>query len=285
MRGRRAGGVLGRILVGCGVLVLLFAVYQLFGTDLPEARSQQALKQQIEKELKAHSQPRAVSGGTSRPDPAAKIAAPPEGGALGIIEIPTINLDKELVQGVGESDLQKGPGHYPTTPLPGEAGNAAIAGHRTTYGAPFFRLDGLRKGDAIIITTVQGTFTYHVIRSFVVLPTDLAVVAPTKANLLTLTTCTPRYSASQRLIVQAILAGNPLPAIVAASTPAASIHHSWLPALLLALALLAFGTLVWWLGRRLGPRRWLAYLIGAPISLVLLYVFFSAVSVLLPAQV
>ncbi|MGH9129097.1 MAG: class E sortase [Acidimicrobiales bacterium] len=285
MFGRGAVRVLGRILVGCGVLVLLFAAYQLFGTDLPAARSQQALRHQFSTELKGHAQATPRPGATSRPSPAPDITAPPDGSALGVIYIPRINVDKVIVQGIGEADLQKGPGHYPGTPLPGERGNAAIAGHRTTYGAPFYRLDGLRKSDPITITTIQGTFTYRVIRSFVVAPTDLAVIAPTRANMLTLTTCNPRYSAAQRLIVQAVLVGNPAPGALAA-TPQATARNpnrpSWVPALLWGLALIALGALVWWLGRRLGSRRWAAYVGGTPVALVLLYVFFSSVSVLLP---
>ena len=76
--------------------------------------------------------------------------------------IPAIGVDKIVVEGVSLADLKKGPGHYPETPLPGQEGNAAIAGHRTTYGAPFNRLDELEPGDEITVTTVQGEFTYEV---------------------------------------------------------------------------------------------------------------------------
>ena len=81
---------------------------------------------------------------------------------MATIRIPKIGVDKAVIQGVGVPDLKKGPGHYPSTPLPGQPGNAAIAGHRTTYGAPFYRLDELAPGDKILVATKQGHFEYKV---------------------------------------------------------------------------------------------------------------------------
>ena len=121
------------------------------------------------------------------------------------IEIPKIGVDKIVVAGVALSDLRKGPGHYPNTPLPGQLGNAAIAGHRTTYGAPFFRVDELAAGDEIIVTTVQGTFRYLVTEIKIVKPTDFSVLDPTPDATLTLTSCNPRYSSRQRIVVKARL--------------------------------------------------------------------------------
>lgn len=274
------------MLVACGVLVLLFGLYLLFGTGLPASQSQTTLRHQLNSEL-ADPAPSPRPGGISPANPAPVIQAPAVGNAVGVIDIPSINLDKVMVQGIGESDLQKGPGHYPGTPLPGERGNVAIAGHRTTYGAPFYRLNELQKGQSIQVITVQGSFTYHVLRSIVVSPTDTAVIAPSTANLLTLTTCTPRYSAAQRLIVQAVLVGNPLPdsPVLASAVKGAPVHHRWLPALLWGLALVAFGTIVWGLRRRIGRRGWLAYLGGTPVVLVGLYFFFASVSTLLPVTI
>ena len=120
--------------------------------------------------------------------------------------------------GVALSDLRKGPGHYPNTPLPGQLGNAAIAGHRTTYGAPFFRVDELAAGDEIIVTTVQGTFRYLVTEIKIVKPTDFSVLDPSPDATLTLTSCNPRYSSRQRIVVKARLdttkSDDPLPAAV-----------------------------------------------------------------------
>jgi len=110
-----------------------------------------------------------------------------------------------VVEGTNTPDLRKGPGHYVGTPLPGQAGNAAIAGHRTTYGHPFYNLDSVKIGDPIVLTTLQGIFVYDATKSFVVSPSDSTVVDNVIANQLTLTTCNPRFSASTRLVVQAEL--------------------------------------------------------------------------------
>ena len=132
------------------------------------------------------------------------------GDVLGTISIPAIGIgDLKFVAGVDLDDLTLGPGAYPETPLPGMYGNAAIAGHRTTHGQPFIDLDQLEVGDQIVITMFHGgVYTYVVTGSEVVEPADrhvLDTVDPTRATL-TLTTCTPKYSASQRLIVYATLA-------------------------------------------------------------------------------
>jgi sortase A len=110
------------------------------------------------------------------------------------------------VAGVESADLKKGPGHYPSTPLPGELGNSAIAGHRTTYGEPFRHLDDLEIGDPIIITDLfNRTFTYTVTAQQIVEPSDTWVTATTDPNIatLTLTTCDPEFSAKRRLIISA----------------------------------------------------------------------------------
>ncbi|MGI8681140.1 MAG: class E sortase, partial [Mycobacteriales bacterium] len=119
-----------------------------------------------------------------------------------------------IVEGVARGDLRRGPGHYPGSAMPGQVGNFAVAGHRTTYGAPFGRLDELRPGDAIVLETRASWLTYRVTGTRVVAPNEVAVTAPvpdapgrqpTQASL-TLTTCNPRYSARQRLVVFGLLA-------------------------------------------------------------------------------
>ena len=110
-----------------------------------------------------------------------------------------------MVEGVGEDQLANGPGHYAATPLPGEFGNAAIAAHRTTHGAPFFDLDKLVPGDEIVVTTYAGRFVYRVSGSIVVSPSEVSVVANSDGYHLTLTTCTPKYSAAKRLVISADL--------------------------------------------------------------------------------
>ena len=101
-------------------------------------------------------------------------------------------------------------GTTPARPCPGQAGNVAIAGHRTTYGHPFYNLDSVKVGDPIVLTTLQGIFVYDATKSFVVSPSDTSVVDNVIANQLTLTTCNPRFSATTRLVVQATLAHSQL---------------------------------------------------------------------------
>ena len=123
-----------------------------------QARQQDTLKAEFEARASALPSDGAATTTTSAPAPAPP--PPPSGEAVAIIRIPKIGVDQAVVEGVSLASLRKGPGHYPSTPLPGEAGNAAIAGHRTTYGAPFNRLDELVAGDEIQVTTVRGSYTY-----------------------------------------------------------------------------------------------------------------------------
>ena len=128
----------------------------------------------------------------------------PEGDALTRIVIPAIKVDTVVVEGTGASALRAGAGHYPNTPLPGEEGNVAIAGHRTTYGKPFANLDHLAVGDRIVLETPIGQHVYRVSRPpFVVSNIDFSVISQTPGHTLTLTTCHPKGSASQRLVVKA----------------------------------------------------------------------------------
>ncbi len=125
------------------------------------------------------------------------------GDALARLEIPKIGRNDIVVAGVQTSDLKRGPGHFPDTPLPGQLGNAAIAGHRTTYGAPFFNVDKLEVGDEIIATTLNGRFTYRVTGQQIVASNEYWVVAtadPSRATL-TLTSCHPKYTAQKRIVI------------------------------------------------------------------------------------
>ena len=128
-----------------------------------------------------------------------------EGDAMGRIQIPRIGLSTVFVQGTNSGDLSKGPGHYPATPLPGEHGTVAIAGHRTTYGAPFRHVDDLRPGDRIDLRMPYGVFTYRVERTKIVPPTELSVIDRVDHDRLVLSACHPLYSAAQRIIIFARL--------------------------------------------------------------------------------
>lgn len=271
----------------------LFVAYLLWGTGITEAHSQSTLSRQFHAE---ETQARRTG------QIPAQAAVP--GYAIGIIKIPKIHLEKYIVQGTGESDLQKGPGHYPSTPMPGQPGNVGIAGHRTTYGAPFYNISELHKGDPIEITMPSGvTYTYLVAcppgdaggacvdGQQVVQPTDVAVVGPTKDNQLTLTTCNPRFSASTRLVVTALLEGAARPAPVIQTAQARPVPRPtslslgqaraipWI--ILYGLAGVAAWFLTWALARRLGWALWIPGVVGV---LVLVYFFFENTARILPAN-
>jgi sortase A len=127
------------------------------------------------------------------------------GDPMGRIVIPAIGVSDVFVQGTGSADLRKGPGHYPATPLPGERGTVAIAGHRTTYGAPFRSVDKLDPGDRIELRMPYARFTYRVERTKIVPPTELSVTDRVAHDRLVLSACHPLYSAAQRIIVFARL--------------------------------------------------------------------------------
>lgn len=211
------------MLIALGVLVLLFAAYQLWGTGIQEARAQDRLSRQFDKAMAATTSastaapttvastvpgvPTTVATASTAPPatapPSTAPPAPAEGESLARLEIPKIGVDKIVVEGVGVEDLRKGPGHYPGTALPGVRGNTAIAGHRTTYGAPFEDIDRLKPGDEIVLTTVTGRYVYRVTGTRIVSPSETSVLADSPDPILTLTSCHPKYSASQRIIVTA----------------------------------------------------------------------------------
>jgi sortase A len=283
----------GKTLIASGVLILLFVAYQLWGTGLHEKRSQDDLKQKF---AQIASTPTSIPA--SPETPATTVPPPLVGDAIAHIVIPKANVDKIVVEGVGVEDLKKGPGHYPGTPMPGEPGNAAIAGHRTTYGAPFYDLSELEMGDPIMITTGVGEFRYEVIDKQVVSPESVEVLNPTEDNRLTLTTCNPRYSAAERLIISAKLVTTPVaPPPVPEGTvrPPPQLAADGLaglsgeraakgPAVGWGILCAAIWLATWWLSR-LWNRGWMAYLVGTPIFLGALFVFFENFARLLPSNI
>jgi sortase A len=231
----------GKVLIATGLLLFGFVAYQLWGTGLETARSQRALATEFDEILASTPPPPPVADAEPEPEPdpdpgaqggsgsgsaQSEILQPDDGIApaepepeplpeplvirgapIARIEMPTIGVEEIVVSGVAPNDLQKGPGHFPRTPLPGQLGNAAIAGHRTTYGQPFRDVDRLAPGDEIVVTTVQGTFVYRVTGTEIVAPQDSHVVATTDFDVarLTLVSCHPVLSAAQRIIVFAEL--------------------------------------------------------------------------------
>ncbi len=129
------------------------------------------------------------------------------GAAVGRIKIPAIGASFVIVNGTDTSSLRKGPGIYDEVPFPGAPGTTAIAGHRTTYLAPFRRIDKLRRGDAITVEMPYGRFTYDVERTQIVAPTQVSVIKRVSFDRLVLSACHPLYSAAKRVVVFARLVG------------------------------------------------------------------------------
>jgi sortase A len=183
---------LRRTLSGLSVLLVLGGLALVsypFATNMWTDRIQERLEDQIASpELQQAYKERKVETGDS----------------LTRIKIPALGLDTVVVEGITPSALRAGAGHYPQTPLPCEGGNVSIAGHRTTYGRPFGNVDQLKPGDTIELTTPIGGCVYQVSRDpWVVAPSEMSVIDPTAERSLTLTTCHPKGSAAQRLIVRA----------------------------------------------------------------------------------
>jgi sortase A len=140
-------------------------------------------------------------------DPPARVVRkePLRGDALGKLLIPAIGVSEYVVEGTDSDNLRKGPGHYPDTPLPGQRGTVAIAGHRTTYGAPFRKLNDVKPGDRIVFELPYGTFVYRVDKIQIVDDSALWVTKPVGHPQLVLTACHPLYSAAQRIVAFARL--------------------------------------------------------------------------------
>lgn len=225
----------GWTLVWLGALTLGFVAHQLWITTFFAKQNQVELAVELEEHFAATEivevpyVPVVVPGEdpppvVAEPEPGASLgdpevpavikweAAPEEGTAFAEIRIPALESLVEgwtVVEGVRLSDLKNGAGHMPWTPLPGQPGNAVISGHRTTYGQPFHDLDILEVGDRIEVETAIGVHVYAVREKFIVKPTEIWVTHPRSGSWLTLTTCHPKFSARERLIVAAELVAGP----------------------------------------------------------------------------
>jgi sortase A len=308
---RRTIAAIGRALVTIGLLILLFVTYELWGTGIFTARAQTRLKHQFEQQLEHVQDNPVITTPTTKPRKGEKpprsttttidprlLVAQPEGKAEGIITIPKIGVEKVFVEGVQLSDLAVGPGHYPGTPLPGQIGNAAIAGHRTTHGAPFYDVNELAPGDKIIIQTYAGKYTYVVYKQpFAVKPTDYYVVNNTRDAQLTLTSCNPRYSAAERIVIKAKLLrrssskvhkpptrinGKPIqpPKAEQLSTALKGQANSVKPTVLWGFIVAIVGGLWWWAFRRW--RHPFTWLIGVVPFLMVLFPFYVYLERALP---
>ncbi len=319
----RIVGYIGRFLLSAGVLLLAFVAYQLWGTGLHEARAQDELTDQFDAML-AGEIPEIGEDDPDEPLPATPVDSVQLtneiGAPIGRLEIPKLRVKKIVVQGVPLEQLDRAPGHYPQTPFPGQAGNASIAGHRSTYGAPFYNIDKLKPGDEIHIETLQGRFTYAVEWSKITKPDAMWVLddeyadeddVTTLKNTLTLTACHPRMDLTERYIVRAVLQGEPAPRVpgqdevmeshaassdsLADGITAASHPEAWPPTILYGLLGAAVWVVTWWASRRwrragrTAPPRWVRtvvpYVVGVPVFAGVLFLFFENLSRILPAGI
>jgi sortase A len=237
---------IGQTLITLGLVALLFVGYELWVTDLLAGREQAALSEELDQQWA--DAPTVEPADPADPAPAPSDGAPAPGPAPSTIDVglgePIARLHiprlgegwaRVVVEGTAQVQLAQGPGHYLDTAMPGEQGNFAVAGHRVGRGSPFLDLDRLRPGDAIVVETAGEWYVYRVLGdpasgSFtsdpsgipgmeIVRPSDVDVISPTPGGpadgeaggaYLTLTTCHPKYSAEQRLIVHARLDGGPI---------------------------------------------------------------------------
>ena len=223
---QRVTGALGELLVTGRLVVLLFVVYEVHVTDSLTPNRQDELAEELRDTWAA------------APAGPAGVRPGVPGDAVAVLHVPRLGAGyrRVVLEGTAEEQLAQGPGHYPGTALPGEQGNLALAGHRVGKGSPFLELDLLRPGDPIVVETADSWFVYRVLGDAgtgeftgdpsgipgqrIVAPTAVEVISPTPGDgptepatgaYLTLTTCHPRFSAEQRLVVQARLDGAALP--------------------------------------------------------------------------
>jgi sortase A len=236
---------------------------------------------------------------------AATLAALQTGDPVARLEIPKIGVDYIVLEGVDLGTLESGPGHFPETPLPGQPGNSAIAGHRATYDAPFNLLNEMVPGDEVVVTTVQGEFRYEVLPNAgapedppgsvygyrIVSPTALEILDDKGDDRITLMGCHPRYGSSSRIVVEARLVTDSAPATPPPPTAAAASDGTellrgesggWGPVLLWSGAVIVVCALVLLAAHQWRRWRWAFYLLAlAPVGL-LLFRSFEAVTNLSP---
>jgi sortase A len=205
--------IIGKALISIGIGVLLFVGWTLWGTGIYTAREQASLVRQFDKAPLLPD--RQITTEPNSDFVRLKDFAPRPGSAVFKINIPSIDVHQVVVEGVDTDHLRMGPGHYPTCRdgfdlcidgydnegWPGEKERVLVSGHRTTYGAPFWDLDKLERGDEIHVETKWGRFTYLVTESTIVDDSSRTIVVPGNEAELVLTTCNPKFSAAERLVV------------------------------------------------------------------------------------
>jgi sortase A len=214
--------VLGWTLIWSGIFVFGYLAWQLYGTDFINAGVQAEAAGELDvvldeaaplpEEVDTDEVLGEVEPPTSLPEvvefyPEDPVAV---GESFAFLTIPKLGFDRLVVyEGVDRETLKKGPGHMPSTPIPGQLGNAVVSGHRTTHGRPFFDFDLLEPGDTVEIESATGTHVYAVRETVVVEPTDVWVTDSRPGGWLTMTTCNPKFSAKERLVVFAEMIAGP----------------------------------------------------------------------------
>lgn len=263
----------GRAATAVGALAALFIGYEFGLTALVHDRAQPTLLATFQLHITSTTLD-------------ASSSALVEGAPVAILSIPAAGVNEVVVEGTTPEDLQSGPGHLRSTPLPGEFGNAVIAGRRTTYGAPFRDLDRLAAGDRLSVTTGQGTFAYRVVTVRRTASNDAGPLVGTTDSRLTLVTSNPAILPSGRLVVVAKLVGKPValpsrasPRLAAddlglTGDPAAALFALvWVAALGLVLAAFRWA------------RRWprsVRYMLAAPAVAACLVLLFASLDPVLP---
>jgi sortase A len=208
--------ILSVALITAGVVILADAAVTLAWKEPLSAIYGQIQQSQAEDDLAALSESFRTEEGLDGAQPSEREAAAlahrfagtiENGDAIGRVKVPAVGIDYVFVQGTDEADLEKGPGHYPDTALPGQGRTIGIAGHRTTYLAPFHDIAEIEKGDEVVLDMPYGRFTYEVTKTDVVDPSAVEVVDDVGFEQVVLTACHPLYSAAQRYVVTAKLTG------------------------------------------------------------------------------
>ena len=282
--------LLSTVVTLLGIVVISFVVYQLLVTSLTTSRQQRELAAQMREKLTLA---KAIIAATpENEEPALGLENAAAGDPIAVLRIPALGVERVVVEGTGSGETELGPGHHRGSSRPGWPGNALILGRRTTYGHPFRDLNKLSKGDDLVVTTQQGRFVYVVDRVGVLLKGEPDVTARVigRKPTLTLATAHPPYRASERLLVEATLKGNPV------DVPSGYEHPSdlrpdesgvdrdsrawagvlgWGQLLLIAVAAAAL------LYRRY--PRWTVWLLTTPVVVALSFLTFESITRLLPS--
>ena len=257
------------------IAAIAFVVFILSLSGLVHARRQVGLQRRFKAELASASAP--MSGTI------------PAGAPVAILQIPSVGLDEVVVEGSHSTQLLNGPGHVTGTPLPGQPGNAVLAGRRTSYGGPFGRLGSLHAGDRVDVTTGEGNVTYRVTSIANLAGTDASFVQYRNDNRLTLFTSNSTWDPTGRLVVTAALEGSPLPATarsgeiepaalgLSGDRSAAPSMHGWLELLAAAAMAAAYAATRW-----SRVRTWLFF---SPILVLLMWQLFQSLMRLLPGTI